>query len=155
VAVTYEWEGCQSTSDEDFLVKAIASGVGEVQFSKLAEKNASNPDVKEFASRMVKDHSDANKHLLENAKGLKVAVVTGLDKDRRATYTSLGKLKGDDFDREYMRIMVDDHEKAVQLFEDFSTSGKKEELRDFAKKTLPTLKHHLEDARKVAAKLKK
>jgi putative membrane protein len=145
----------RAVSDEDFLIKAVASGVREVKFSELAEKQAANADVKNFAAQLVKDHNDANKELLSRAKGLKIAVITGLDKDKRTAYTNLGKLSGDDFDREYMRMMVEDHEKAVSLFRDYSTAGKNDDLRQFATKTLPTLKHHLEEARNLFAKLKK
>jgi putative membrane protein len=148
-------EDVKANPDNNFLIQAVTSGVGEVQFSQLAEKNASNADVKEYAARLVKEHKDANNKLLERARGLKVAVVTGLDKDQRTAWSNLSKLKGDEFDREYMHKMVEDHEKAIKLFEDYAKTGTNDELKQFASKTVPTLKHHLEEAKKIQARLKK
>jgi putative membrane protein len=102
----------------------------------------------------VRDHSKANKQLTEYARGIKLAVVAGLDKGRRTAFARLAKLKGGDFDGEYMRIMVDDHKKAVELFKNYSKTGKHEEMRTFAKKTLPTLEKHLKEAKAIQAKLK-
>jgi predicted outer membrane protein len=96
----------------------------------------------------------AGRKLLKRARGLKVAIVTGLDPDRRAVYKKLSKLRGADFDKEYMKTVVSDHEKAVKLFTSYSKSGKDEELRTFAKDTLPTLKKHLKQAREINDKLK-
>ncbi len=45
--------------------------------------------------------------------------------------------------------MVADHQKAVALFTKESTNGKDPELKAFATKTLPTLKEHLEMAKKL------
>jgi putative membrane protein len=148
-------EDVKANPDNNFLISAVTAGVGEVKFSQLAEKHASNDDVKEFAGRLVKEHNDANKKLLEHARGLKVAVVTGLDKEQRTAFSNMSKLKGDEFDREYIHKMVEDHEKAIKLFEDYSKTGTNDDLKQFATKTLPTLKHHLEEAKKIEAKIKK
>src|SRR5947209_7720784 len=95
--------------DNDFLIKSISCGTAEVQASELAAKQAATDKVKDFANRMVKDHKQLNNELLTHAKGLKVAVVTGLEKDQRQRYDSLSKLKGNEFDREYMSWMTEAH----------------------------------------------
>lgn len=43
--------------------------------------------------------------------------------------------------------MVDDHQKAVTLFQKQAKHGESQELEDFAGKTLPTLEEHLKMAR--------
>lgn len=58
----------------------------------------------------------------------------------------LGKLSGNDFDKAYMKHMVDDHKKDVSEFEKASRSAKDPEVKAFAAKTLPTLKAHLQQA---------
>jgi putative membrane protein len=153
-AATYAAEE-KAVSDNDFLIKAVTGGVAEVQFSQLAKKHATDAKVKAFATRMVDDHSKANKKLLEYAKGLKVGVVTGLNKDRRAAYSNLSKLSNGDFDREYMKTMVEDHEKALSLYQSFAKHGSHDGLRTFASDTLPTLKAHLKEAREIYARLKR
>jgi putative membrane protein len=65
----------------------------------------------------------------------------------------LAKLSGADFDREYMKLQVADHDKAVALFEKQSKSGKDAELKAFAARTLPTLKEHQQMARQIHARI--
>jgi putative membrane protein len=51
-------------------------------------------------------------------------------------------MHGKAFDQHYMRLMVDDHDKAVKLFRQESGSGNNAELKQFAQKTLPTIEQH-------------
>jgi putative membrane protein len=104
---------------------------------------------------MVKDHTDLNKEMLKQAKGANVAVVTGLEKDQRDRYDRLSKLKGDDFDREYLSWMADSHEKMINFFDSEAKDGKLDALRDFAKTHSADLKKHLEEAKKLRDDLKK
>ena len=141
--------------DKDFLMKASTDGDAEVRFAQLAEKQAGSDAVKTFAREMSKEHDAANKQLADAAKGMKLAIVAGLEKSKRDEYERLSKLKGAEFDREYMRLAVDMHEKAVKVFEDESkrTDGN-DNLRKFAADTLPKLRDHLKKAREVANTVK-
>jgi len=61
---------------------------------------------------------------------------------------------GADFDREYMKMMVEDHSKAISMFEKAS-NNKDAEVKDFAAKMLPTLKKHESDSKALLASLEK
>jgi len=74
-------------------------------------------------------------------------------KDQENTNKLMG-LSGDAFDREYMDMMVKDHEKDVKEFERASTKAKDPDVRAFAAKTLPTLRDHLQQARDIQGRLK-
>jgi len=63
--------------------------------------------------------------------------------------------KGADFDRMFMKHMVDGHEKGVKLYTRAGTELKNEMLKGFAEKTLPTLKDHLDMAKKIQERLDK
>ena len=73
---------------------------------------------------------------------------TGTRRDSEATtdrhYRSLAKKSGADFDKEYVDLMVDDHESAVKLFEKTAKDAKDPEVRSFASSHLPTLQAHLQ-----------
>src|SRR5262245_24267991 len=96
-------------TDKEFVAKALSDGLVEVKLGELAEKRARNEKVKEFARTMVKDHTKANKELRELATNFKLAVAAGLGRDQQATYLRLSRLDGADFDRAYMKAMVEDH----------------------------------------------
>jgi putative membrane protein len=61
-------------------------------------------------------------------------------------------LKGADFDAEYIRIMVADHEKAVALFQAQSQNGSDPDLKAWATQTLPKLQAHLQAAKGLHSK---
>lgn len=140
--------------DREFLIKAAEAGTAEIKFSELAEDRASSSEVKEFARQMVKDHKQMSDQLSTYAKTLKIGVLAGLDKEKNATYQRLSKLKGQEFDLEYMKQMVEDHEKAVRLFESEAKSSGDSDLKKFAKDNLDKIRDHLKHARTIAASLK-
>jgi len=145
----------KQVSENDFLVQAIASNVAEVKMAERALKASKNDEVRKFALKMIADHTKNRELLMDIAKQEKVAVVEGLEKERQAKMDQLNKLEGEEFDREYMRLMVDEHEKALKLYEDGAKSAKNDKLRDIATKTATSVKSHMEEARKVLDGLKK
>ena len=133
--------------DKEFLIKAAALSNAEVEYAKLAESRAADESVKELARRVRQDHEKANTELAKHAQNQKLAVLAGLEKDKRETHTRLSKLKGGEFDRAFARQMVEDHEYAVKLFEAQASGGQDQDLVKFAKDMLPTLRVHLKSAR--------
>jgi putative membrane protein len=66
-----------------------------------------------------------------------------------ASARRLEGLSGAEFDRSFVKVMVDDHKKAVSSFESASKYLADSELKAFASKTLPTLRMHLEHAQRL------
>ncbi|HEY7544554.1 MAG TPA: DUF4142 domain-containing protein, partial [Blastocatellia bacterium] len=87
------------------------------------------------------------------AQSKNITLPAGLDDSQKKMVDKMSKLSGAEFDREYMSLMVKDHEKAVALFEKESKDGKDQELKTWAGNTLPTLREHLQMARDVASKV--
>ena len=141
-----------AAADRTFMMKAAEGGMAEVALGELAAKQAASDDVKQFAQRMVDDHGKANRELMDLAAKKGVTLPTDLDAKAKALKTKLEKMSGAEFDREYMREMVKDHEKAVALFEKEAKSGHDAEAKAWAEQTLPTLRDHLKMARETASK---
>ena len=138
-----------AAADAAFVKQASAAGLAEVALGQLGASQGNSADVKQFGQQMVTDHTKANDELksIAGSKNLTVASAP-MPADEKAA-AALGKKSGDAFDQAFAKKMVGDHEKAVALFTKESTSGKDPELKAFAAKTLPTLKDHLEMARKL------
>lgn len=132
--------------DRRFVEKATADGMAEVELGKLAQTQAASDEVKRFGERMVQDHTRAGDELSTLATGKGLKPPAELPREHRRHYDRLAKLNGAEFDRAYARRMVDDHRKAVSLFESQSRSGHDADLRAFAARTLPTLQQHLQAA---------
>lgn len=138
--------GTLDRADRRFIETTAQDGLAEVALGRLAQQRASDAQVKSFGERMVQDHGKANDELSKIAAGKGVAVPTAPSRGQQRDADRLGKLSGAEFDRAFMKHMVDDHKKAVAAFQRASTSAKDGELKAFAARTLPTLQQHLQMA---------
>ena len=135
--------GTLTKGDRTFIEKAAKGGVAEVELGNLAQQKAQNQQVKDFAARMVQDHSKANEELKSIASAKGVAVPSEMDKSALKEKEKLEKLTGAKFDREYMGHMVKDHKKDVKEFANEAKNAKDGDVKNFAAATLPTLQEHL------------
>ena len=142
-----------SSGDSAFAMKAAQGGLAEVQLGKLAADKASNPDVKAFGQQMVDDHSKANDQLKSVAQQENMTLPTELNAKDQAMYDRMSKLSGAAFDRAYVKDMVKDHEMDVKEFQKESTSGKDDNIKNFASQTLPVLQGHLDKIKGISAKM--
>ena len=154
VASAAEHEGAKMKHpDQHFMKEAAQGGQGEVALGQMAAKQAANEDVKKFGQRMVDDHSKANEELKNLATSEGVILPTDMDEKTKALQQRLAKLSGAEFDRAYMEEMVKDHKKDVAEFEHEATKGNDPEVKNWAAKTVPTLKDHLDLAQNTAEKV--
>ena len=198
-----------SKDDQRFVQEAAEGGKAEVALGNLALQRAASDDVKQFAQRMVDDHSKANQELMELASQKNISIphssdakaatggvkdtVTGVRdaaRDPRAVakeghtqadqqtasgrpatgdaaamsgdsltgkhrqlYDRLSRLSGAEFDREYMKEMVKDHNKTVSEFEKASQKSQDADLKAWVAKTLPTIREHQQMARDTSSKV--
>ncbi len=141
-----------SAADRKFVKEAAEGGMAEVELGQLAVEKASSDDVKKFGQRMVDDHSKANEKLKMIAASKSLTLPEGPNAAQKATKERLSKLSGAQFDKAYMRDMVQDHKKDVAAFKTESTSGRDADIKNFASETLPTIQDHLKMAESVAPK---
>jgi putative membrane protein len=138
-----------SDDDRAFMTEAAAGGMAEVEMGRLAATKATSAAVKRFGRRMVTDHSKANAELKRLAKRKGVNLPTDLTAEQKADTDKLSNLSGAEFDREYMTMMVADHDKDVSAFEAKAGNAADRDLKRFVVKTLPTLKMHQKMAKQI------
>lgn len=143
-----------SDADKEFVIKAGQGGMAEVAMGRMATEKGSHADVKAFGQRLVTDHGLANQELatLATIKGL--ALGTEPAEKHKEAAGHLTNLTGGDFDRMFVKHMVEDHEADVKAFETASQTAQDPDLRAFAAKTLPTLQDHLRQVKGIQGKLK-
>ena len=142
-----------SVSDPaEFATRAAIGNMFELQSSALAQDNTQNAQVLDFARQMTTDHSKAAQDMMTAVTTEKVAPTTALDETHQAQLDALEAADGDDFDAAYIDAQVKAHDEAVALFEGYASGGPDGALKDFATKTLPTLKAHQEQIHALAGK---
>lgn len=140
--------------DRDFVDTASRDGAVEVELGKLVLEKAKKSSVKDFAQKMVDQHTAANEELasLCKTRGIEMPAAnqTAADEAAKAARAELEPLAAAKLEKTYAEKMVEDHRKAVELFRKQSTEGQDPELRAWAAKTLPTLEEHLTHAEHLA-----
>lgn len=134
--------------DADFVEEQLAGGNAEIELGRLAQQKASNPQVREFAEMIVRDHTQAGEELKQIATKHNIQVPADRD-EHNDLHEQLTKASAAEFDREYIEAMVDKHEKAVNDVEDKAEGSDNAEVKQWAAKTLPTLQQHLEKAKQI------
>jgi putative membrane protein len=137
-------------ADRQFIEKAAGSGMFEVQAAQLATTKARSPDVKSYAGMLVDHHTKANDELTKLANARSVELPAAPPRAMRKEVEDLAKKEPKDFDKAFLReVGVKAHEKDIKLFEKASKDAKDPELKAFVDKTLPLLRDHLAQARKL------
>ncbi len=138
--------------DAVFVENATLGGLLEVRASEMAIKRGVSGDDKAFAMMMVTDHTKANQELMALAKRKNVTLPTELDAKHQEQLDLIGKTNDRDLGERYLEGQVAAHKAAVDLFTTQADKGTDPELKAFAAATLPTLKSHLERAKKLEDK---
>lgn len=150
------WADDVSISDKRFLKNAAKAGAFEVEGSRLALKKSKDADILKFAKMMTEDHSQAEQKLKDLATKRKVELPKEPGLIQQAKLKYLETRDGVKFDKSYStHIGVAAHEQAVELFEDAAEDAEDKDIKKFAADTLPILKKHLEEAKRIDARVNK
>ena len=137
----------------DFVKQVAISDMFEIASNKLGQEKG-NAAEKSFAAMMVTDHTKTSTELkaLVSSGKVKAEVPAALDSAHQSKLDKLKGLNGKDFSSTFASYQVDAHKDAVNLFERYAKGGDNADLKDWAGKTLPALKHHLEMAQNLDKK---
>jgi putative membrane protein len=138
-----------SNADRSFIEQAASSGTAAVQTAQLAQQRASSSQVKQFANRIIADHTQANVELLQIAQDQNMTLPEQPSAKDASSYRRLVGLNGTAFDQAYAQAEVSDHQQNIALFRKEAQSGQDPALKSFAQKTLPLLVQHLQLAQSL------
>ncbi|MFN2439153.1 MAG: DUF4142 domain-containing protein [Chitinophagaceae bacterium] len=142
------------STDKDFVMKAASGGMMEVEASQIAQQNAAHPRVKAFADMMVQDHTNVNNELkgFASSRGLTLPQDSLMAKHKNML-DKMRNMTGKAFDKHYIDMMNNDHNKDISEFEKASKKCRDADLKAWAAKTLPTLRMH-KDTVQALSKIK-
>jgi putative membrane protein len=141
----------QDFGEKAFVKKALEGGEAEVQFGQLAQQKSQSNDVKQFAQKMVSDHSQmADKWFKPVAKELGVSEPKGPSKKDKKELEKLQGLSGDAFDREYIAMMVKDHQQDLKEFKDEAQMAQNPNLKQVAERGSNIIAQHLQLIEQIA-----
>lgn len=132
-----------------FAVNVMDDGLREVALGKLALEKATDPRVKAFATMSVSDRTRINDELKYIAEKRKIALPSEMSDAAKKFIDKLSKKNGKFFEKEYIAEMVDNHDRDVKNFDNAANNLESISLREWARKTLPTVMAHLDSARAI------
>lgn len=136
-------------SDYVFIRKAIEAGKAEIKMGAAAKSNSTNPEIIDFGKMIEEDHLVLNEKLRNIARQRDVEFSEQLSGESNFVYDKLKNLNGVGFDREFVTVMIKDHERIFDLFTHQAHDGKDMELKSFAKEALPNIENHLKQIKKI------
>ena len=135
---------------QGFVDAAAASDMFELESSRLAQAKAKDQAVKGFSQMMIDDHTKSSTEL-SNAAAKATPPATVAPKLTAEQQANLDKLRAatTDFDKQYARMQVMAHEKALALMQSYAAGGDSQPLKDFASRTAPIINEHLTRAKSL------
>jgi putative membrane protein len=133
-----------------FLTKVLSNSQAEIKYSQLAEKNSNSLKVKAFATRLIVEHKKFCEKAEEVSRRLNITVSPELDRDQSAAIDSLSKLGGVEFDRYYLNLLIEDHERGLKALQDELEKGNSEEVKELCSDALPHMQRDLRRAQTLA-----
>jgi len=142
-----------SANDPDklFLVCAAIDNNAEMQLGQLAQTKATDPQVKQFAQKMMQDHQQAQRDLQEAAQQAGVQLPRSVPATKQQELRVFQSLSGKEFDQQYIACMQAGHAKAVNQYQAVAQLSKNDQIKAYASKTLPTLQQHYQQVQQVAS----
>jgi putative membrane protein len=138
-----------SAVDQAFVQKAAQGGIAEVQLAQTAQQKTQSEQVKQFAQKMIDDHTPNNEQLVKLATTLGVTPPTEPDAMQQKMALRLETMSGSKFDRAYIHGQIQAHETMLKLFRNEAAHGQDPQLKSFAEQTVPVIQEHLSMAQQL------
>ncbi|HYC45566.1 MAG TPA: DUF4142 domain-containing protein [Burkholderiales bacterium] len=159
LATSGVWAQSAGPNDAQIAAIVVTANQVDIDAGKLAASKSGNKEVKDFAQRMVTDHTGVNKAATELVTRLKVkpegnATSNSLKQGGEETLKRLKALKGAEFDRAYVANEVTYHQTVLDaLDKTLIPSAKNAELKALLVKVRPAFVAHLEHAKHLRSSL--
>jgi len=141
----------QNFGDQAFVAKALEGGAAEVQMGQLAEQKAQSQDVKQFAAKMVSEHQQmSDKWLKPVAKQMGASEPKGPSKKDKKMIEKMQGLSGQEFDTEYIQMMVKDHKQDLKDFQNEAQMAQDPTVKQIAQQGAELIQKHLQMIEQIA-----
>lgn len=131
-----------TAKDRHFMRAAAMGHIAEIKLGELAATRGNSKFVRDYGKRMAKDHAVALQELRQLGRTEKVQLPKSMSAEHRQAWRHLSGLKGDAFDNAYKKHMMEDHQKALPLFQMTAKKASNSNVRNYAMKYTPIVEMH-------------
>lgn len=136
---------------DGFVTNLAVGNLYELQAAEIAQAKSTNAQVKELASAITRDHTQAGEKLSAAVptSAPNVAVPTTLDQRRQGLIDNLNAASAGDFDKVYLEQQVAAHNETLTLLNGFSDNADAPTLATLARELIPTVTQHRDRAKQL------
>lgn len=147
--------GAQAKSPQEFVDIASASDAYEIASSRMALTKATTPQVKQFAERMVSEHTASTAKLKQAAAAAQPAALPRpmMTPEQQADIRLLTNANGQAFEKAYIEQQIGAHDKTYAALSGYAANGTAPSLKAFAGETAPVVAGHLAMLRELGGAL--
>lgn len=149
----------QGPTDPQIAAIVVTANQVDIDAGKLARAKAHAKEVKDFAQRMITDHTSVNKSATDLVHKLNVTPETNptsesLKQGGDQNLAALRKLSGSAFDKAYIDHEVAYHQSVIDAVDKtLIPSARNSELKALLIKVRPAFVAHLESAKQIQSSL--
>lgn len=126
----------------------------QLGINQLAIKKSTNPEIIALAKTIEKDYLESQDDLMTYAKAQSVSIAEVLPADKKKSVERLGKEGAKNFDQKYVKLIMKEHNDAIDRWFRVYQETKDSELKLWSYKTLDMLRNHLAEAIRIQHSLK-
>jgi len=135
-------------NDQAFITEATKAVSTQRDAARIATARSSDREVKAFAERVANDNAALSGEL-------RAAIPHGIevpkDDPDNAVLDSVRDLRGGEFDKTYIEnVALAGQQRAVSVFQAEAANGRDDQLKEAARKALPTMQQHYAMAQELA-----
>ena len=125
----------------------------QVQLAQLARDRAKDREVRQFAERLIIDRTRLQNQWNAMMSRNNLPSWSGLGPTHREKIDQLRDVKGKNFDRAYMVLMILQHQDEVSYWQKEGRASRAPEVRRLVNNGLPTLEQHQSQAKQLGRKV--
>lgn len=144
-----------SEDKAQFVVDAAAGNYGEIKLAQLAIQKSTNKDIQAIAKTLEADHTAALDELKTLAASKAINIPTEEPDKTKELITDLSDDKPADFDKAWVKALMDKHEKTISSYEKELNDSKDEALKAWITKVLPIIRTHHDKLMAYNSQIKK
>ncbi len=121
---------------QEDIQKIHASNQAEVHMAQMGQQQATSSEVKQFAEKLEQDHQSLDRRLTQTAQAAGIQLEgKGSEEAQKDSEKHMRKLQGktgQEFDKEFLSMMVKDHEKDIKAVQKAAKEAKKQNQSELA-----------------------
>ena len=137
--------------DAKFIRAAAEGNAAEIGLAEVAVRKAQNPQVRDYAQQLIRDHEQSNGELQQLAVTRGITWPVAIKKSDARMLDKYENMNGADFDRSVMNHWVKDHREDIKEYDKAAKHAQDPQVKQFAISTLPTLRQHLSRAEAITS----